>query len=382
MLFGKKTPLYGYEILREGEDTVMRINYENAPMVPSLEDSPTCMSKTMDNLIEARNVTKIVFVQKRDYEYDFNQTSLLMDVVNVFTSLVQDKDKFGITAIEVNPQSKVYSNTWFNELQKIVFHQLKSDPIGAYVELRRILRREHIHYQKLADPKLIPAVENYMGMIKIVLDRLEKTKLITISKPFLAGYQMGDREIYRKFLHPVIKPDFMFTKLMADYPIDGEEIDNYMVGDDVEVTVFRMPTSVQYTYHLMPPEFKLSEDEYEILDLARNILAEHKPTREEFTDPERMRQVFWNVGRDLLEELVAYKNVKMAPQQIDLLARILVRYTIGFGLIEVLLMDERIQDISVNSPQGRIPLFIVHADSQRVRIMGLQAKDDIGKAAG
>ena len=39
-----------------------------------------------------------------------------------------------------------------------------------------------------------------------------------------------------------------------------------------------------------------------------------------------------------------------------------MRYTIGFGLIEVLLQDERIQDISVNSPQGRLPIFIVHGD--------------------
>jgi archaeal flagellar protein FlaI len=44
----------------------------------------------------------------------------------------------------------------------------------------------------------------------------------------------------------------------------------------------------------------------------------------------------------------------------DKLARILVRYTIGFGLIEVLLQDEKVQDISVNSPLGQIPVYIVH----------------------
>ncbi|MFT4297802.1 MAG: ATPase, T2SS/T4P/T4SS family, partial [Candidatus Woesearchaeota archaeon] len=39
-----------------------------------------------------------------------------------------------------------------------------------------------------------------------------------------------------------------------------------------------------------------------------------------------------------------------------------VRYTVGFGMIEVLLSDEKTQDISVNSPAGNIPIFIVHAD--------------------
>jgi len=33
---------------------------------------------------------------------------------------------------------------------------------------------------------------------------------------------------------------------------------------------------------------------------------------------------------------------------------------VGFGLIEVLLQDEEIQDISINSPMGRMQIFIVH----------------------
>ena len=45
-----------------------------------------------------------------------------------------------------------------------------------------------------------------------------------------------------------------------------------------------------------------------------------------------------------------------------MITAVLVRYTVGFGLIEVLLKDEKIQDISVNSPYGRSPMYIVHAD--------------------
>ncbi|MBW3000237.1 type II/IV secretion system ATPase subunit, partial [Candidatus Woesearchaeota archaeon] len=52
----------------------------------------------------------------------------------------------------------------------------------------------------------------------------------------------------------------------------------------------------------------------------------------------------------------------LTDEEINELAAILVRYTVGFGLIEVLLADEKIQDISVNSPLGRIPLYIVHSE--------------------
>ncbi len=183
-----------------------------------------------------------------------------------------------------------------------------------------------------------------------------------MAKPFLAGYKLGDREIYRKFFTPTIKPDFMFTKLMAMYPPDGEELDNYTLDDDTEVTIFRLPESVKTLYHMIPPEFKLEEEKYELLDIARRIMAEHKPRKSEFVDPQRMRQIFYNVGHDLIEELANYRNIKLRAREIDKLTEILVRYTVGFGLIEVLLQDEKIQDISINSPMGQIPMFIVHSD--------------------
>ena len=361
-VFGGRLPLYGYEIIREGEDNTMRINYEGAPMVPSVEDNPIVMARAIDHLIETPTTTKIIFTQKREYEYDYNQTLLLKEIALLFNKLSKDKDMYTIQALQVDEVSKQFVNTWYNELQKIVYQMLKSDPVGAYVELKRILRKEKINYIKIVDEKLKPGIEHYISILEYLLELLDKTRLITVAKPFLAGYEMGSRDVYRNFFHPLIKPDFMWTKLMADYPPEGEEMDNYTIGEETEVTVFKMPESVQYIYHMTPPEFKLSEDQYELLDMARNILAEHKPTRQEFTDPERMREIFTTVGRDLIEELVAYKGMKMGQEEVEKLSQILVRYTIGFGLVEVLLQDENIQDISVNSPQGRLPIFIVHGD--------------------
>ena len=41
---------------------------------------------------------------------------------------------------------------------------------------------------------------------------------------------------------------------------------------------------------------------------------------------------------------------------------VLVSLAVGFGMIECLLEDPKIQDISINSPPGIVPIFIVHAD--------------------
>ncbi|HLF54004.1 MAG TPA: ATPase, T2SS/T4P/T4SS family, partial [Candidatus Nanoarchaeia archaeon] len=97
-----------------------------------------------------------------------------------------------------------------------------------------------------------------------------------------------------------------------------------------------------------------------LLNLARNVLTEHRPKAEEFTDPEKTRQVFFNVSKDLLSELSNSKGIDLGHKELSKLSRILVRYTIGFGLIEILLMDPHIQDIVLNAPIAQNPIFVRH----------------------
>ncbi|MBI2548281.1 type II/IV secretion system ATPase subunit [Candidatus Woesearchaeota archaeon] len=349
-----------YELIREGEDTIMRIDYSSSSHIPSLEDDELCMSRTVDKIVEAGPISKIVFTQKRDYEYDYSQTQLLVEISRLVHQLVKQRVLATYFSAQ-NPATDRNYTLHYNEAQELLYHRLKADPLGAYVELKRILRRERIVLDKETDQQMAYYTQRYISFLTFVLSKLDQTKLLSLAKPHLSGFKMGERDVYRKLFYPTIKPDFMFTKLMASYPTDGEELDNYVVNEDTEITVFKLPDSVQYVYHMMPPEFKLTEEKYELLDMARKIMSEHQPKKSEFVDPERMRQVFFNVGRDLLEELSAYRGVTLRSKDIEKLTNILVRYTVGFGLIEVLLQDERIQDISVNSPMGQTPLFIVHS---------------------
>ncbi|MFH1849054.1 MAG: type II/IV secretion system ATPase subunit [archaeon] len=350
-----------YDIIREGEETILRVDCSTCNLPPSLEDSPSCMANTCERLAETSSVTKIVFSQKRDYEYDYRQTRMLHEIAKVYKELSKKKNLFSMQALTKNPACSGCVNTWYHELQQILAGLLKSDPLGAYVELTRQIRREGIELQRSANDACLSCRKSYIGILRYVMGKLQATKMIALAHPHLAGYQLGDRSAYRRIFVPTIRPDFMFTKLMASFPADGEELTSYQVGDDADVTIFRLADNVQYLYHLMPPEFKLDEDEYELLDQARNIMAEHKPKKSEFVDPERMRQVFFNVGHDLLEELAGTRGISLRNKELNKLTRILVRYTVGFGLIEVLLQDENIQDISINSPLGQIPIFIVHS---------------------
>jgi len=349
---------FSYEVVREGEDTILMIEMGRCTFPPSIEDSATCMAKTIDLLAEIAGVTKLVYAQKRDYEYDYNQTQLLVEIANLYKQLTKERLGYGILSGQGGARA---SMAQYTELQNIIFRVMKEDPLGAYVEIERLRRREEMIARKTAIPSQLTAAQKYIAVLNRIIETLEKTKLITIAKPYLPGYKIGDRSVYRRVFNPSIKPDFMFTKLMATYPSDAEELDSYNVGE-TEVTIFQVPDTIQYLYHLLPPEFKLDEDKYELLDSARKIMAEHKPKRSEFVEPARMREVFTNVGSDLIEELASYMGKRFKPTEIDNLTQILVRYTVGFGLIEVLLSDEKVQDITINAPMGKNPIFMIHQD--------------------
>ena len=361
-LFGEVKKPFAYDIVREGEEIILLIDLEQYPHIPSLEDDPVCMSRTIDILSEVGIVTKIIFTQKRNYEYDYNQTLMMQEIAKLYAQFVKKRDLVSYANLLSDPKATRWAAQWYADIQNIISNLLKRDPIGAYVELKRTAREERINMDRSADQNYVNAAKKYVAVLQYLMSVLEKTKLLSAAKQFLSGYKVGERSVYVKIFSPDIRPDFMFTKLMASYPTEGEEIDNYFIDKNTEVNIFELSDNVQYLYHLTPPEFTLSEEKYEVLDTARKIMAEHKPTRQEFIDPERMRQVFHNIGSDLIEELVEYRNLKLSSDEVEEMTKILIRYTVGFGLIEVLLQDEKVQDITINSPMGETPMFIVHQD--------------------
>ena len=153
--------------------------------------------------------------------------------------------------------------------------------------------------------------------------------------------------------------------MVSSLPEDADILDQYIIGDDFDkstVTILKRERDAKPIYHLMPPEYGLEENMQDLLNLARNVLIEHQPKAEEFTDPEKARQVFFNVSRDLLRELAESKQIKLDYEDLNMLAKILVRHTIGFGLIEVLLQDKNLQDIVLNSPISSNYVFLRHGE--------------------
>ncbi|MBI4017294.1 MAG: type II/IV secretion system ATPase subunit [Candidatus Aenigmarchaeota archaeon] len=354
-----------YEAIREADDYILRFNCEECTFFPSLEDNPDVMEMAIRALVKEGQATRLVFVQKRDYEYDYEQTQLLLEIAKAYRSIERQKQ---VVQATLTPECQKIAQTRMNVLQNIITRMLLRDPVGAYVQLEHIEEEEQrLLTNGLITPEIQQCLKTYYELLKDSLDMLNKTGIVEKARPYHTVLTSGDRSIYRKIFLPAIRPDFMLAKLMAAYPIGADEIDNYEVIDQqtqektgVDVTLFRLPNSVQVMYHVIPPEFKLNDDLYELLDTAKKQFEVHQPTRSEFLDPQRLRQTFSNLGADLLQNLAQERGFSLTQKQLNMLTSILLRYTVGFGLIEILLQDPNIQDIVINSPIGRTPVFVVH----------------------
>jgi len=370
----REEKLYSQQVRREGGEDVLYINYLGAPYVPSLADYPEVMARTMDALAENPSVSRLIFVQQKNYNYDFKETAVLQEISQLYNYLLKQE--------KILSQEKLGNSQYFTQRYNEIFSfllLLRQDPVAAYLELKKIiieskilLDRTEFSYQ--AEQK------NYIYLLERTLSLLEKTKLIQLALPYMEGYRKGDREIYNRLLKPDVIPNFTFTRLIYDLPEDAEIIDQYEIGEDYDtsvVTILKRKDESKLTYHLNPPENSLDEDYNVLLNLARGVLIEHQPKAEEFTDVERIRQVFFNISKDLLQDLSQTKRIKLDYSDLNKLATILVRQTIGFGLVEVLLQDKKLQDIVLNAPIPMTNIFVRHQDYDECSTNILPSQADI-----
>jgi len=346
MLFKKGTPLYSYEVTREAGSQVMYINYMGASSVPSIADDPEIMSRGMDLLIGAPNISRLVFVQQRNYNYSHSETFMLQEIANLHIYLT--KQEKILSPAKISIMNTGYLGQRYNDMSYLLV-TLKRDPIACLIELRRFIKEEKMNLDTTPEDLKVDQV-SYIRLLEKFHNLLKNTELIRNAEKYLSDYSFGDRAIYHHFFRPAIIPNFTFTRLISTIPEEAEMIKQYRIGegyDESIVTILKREQDAKYIYHLTPPEYSLTEDNQGLLNLARNVLVEHQPKAEEFTDPEKTRQVFFNVSRDLLRDLAESKNVKLNYSDLNMLATILVRHTIGFGLVEVLLQDKNLQDIVV-----------------------------------
>ena len=362
MNFKEGVSLYNYEVQKEGSEDIIYINYLGAPYVPSLSDYPEVMERTVDSLIENPNVSRIVFVQQKNYNYDFDETSMLLEIAQLYIYFIRQEKILSREKLITN-QERLFSKR-YNEIFNFLF-LLKQDPIAAHSELKKLIIEANISLKKTDELFKIDQ-KAHISFLEKILALTERTNLIQKAYPYMKNYRKGSREIYKNIFKPDVIPNFTFTRLISSLPEDSEIMGQYKISqgdyDESIVTILKKNNESKLVYHLVPPENSLSEDHNMLLNLAKDVLLEHQPKAEEFTDTGRTRQVFFNISKDLLQDLATAKEVNISYADLNKMATILVRNTIGFGIIEVLLQDKNLQDVVLNAPLPLTNIFVKHQE--------------------
>ena len=357
-MFKKGAALYAVEVERKGGEDVLHVNYLQAPFVPSLAEHPEVMARTIDTLAEHPEVSKLVFVQQRTYHYSHEQVGMLAEIARLLNYLVKQENILSPGKLQLfGNVPEVHADL------TTLMTLLRQDPLACYEGTKQRLRqaREQLEAGAVVN---ISGLKAYVRLLEKIRGLLEETELIQM----LSGQKytgMDRMKAYQIVFRPDVLPNFTFTRLVAGLPEDATLVSQYELVLDEEkipVTILKQKDQAKFVYHVMPPEYVLREEQHQLLHLARGVLVQHRPQADEFTDPERTRRVFFQIGRDLLAELARNKNIGVSYVDLQRLARILVRHTIGFGLLEVLLLDEKIQDVVLNAPIAQNPVFIRHQE--------------------
>ena len=158
-----------------------------------------------------------------------------------------------------------------------------------------------------------------------------------------------------------IRPGFAYSWVSPEPQEGGEKVAEYKVSD-ASVAVLHYKDEVEGRYHITPFEYDLPEGQTELLDLAKAELLEHSPPR--FTRMAQAQAYVRKKGAEILMRLAGERGVSLGgnraaeAESLERLTRVLARYTAGFGISELFLLDPYIQDIYVDAPAPRNPVYV------------------------
>lgn len=232
----------------EVADGILKMNCLGSIFGFTLEDSDVVMARIIEKLIEEKKVVNIVLAETGEYEYDSEQTQMLIEIANLISNVIKERKLLSIKNIAIEPCTK-YVPAWYGWIRDLVTLQMRGDPIGAYLNLTREIR--HLRTKMESSDEYGKCIGYYIDNTLSPLQELfEKCKLIQEAKPYLSGYHIGDRTLYRRIFKPTVRPNFMYTKFMAQPP-PGETVAKYKLGD-TDIEIFKVPEKVRYIYHATP----------------------------------------------------------------------------------------------------------------------------------
>ena len=93
----------------------------------------------------------------------------------------------------------------------------------------------------------------------------------------------------------------------------------------------------------------------------KTLLANYQPGKVTLTSGTGTRKYFQRIYQSTIVDVARKYGISLAPDDVTALSEIVTRYTIGYGILEMVLSDRNITDVYIDSPIGARPIYIVHS---------------------
>ncbi|MDD5417554.1 MAG: ATPase, T2SS/T4P/T4SS family [Candidatus Nanoarchaeia archaeon] len=317
--------------------------------------NPVCFRSILEKIEVEDNINKIILNRNFKKVFDFNSVKILVEL-----------KKFILKFSEANLHLCSKCSKYLKNLENIK-SDLYTDPLKAYNRIKEELENKN---------KCGECGEKYSNFIKDSFDAMDKLQLIKYAKE-VNGRNVKTNEIYHIIFHEHIKPDFITSLVDYSIPENARVVESYMV-DDSEIIIYENPERPDYVYHINAPEFELSNTELKILNEVMNEIGRKEDIEVDFLQPTKARTTFKKMGMKLLKEICEKNKIEIDGERMLTLNKIIVRYTAGYGLLEIPLNDEKIQDVYIDSP-GDYPLYTYHQDYEDCMTNITLGEDDLEK---
>ncbi|NMA44841.1 MAG: type II/IV secretion system ATPase subunit [Candidatus Diapherotrites archaeon] len=327
----------------------------------SLAEDHRCRFHAIKILQEVE-ADKIVLSEVYERVYEESQTKMLEEIANLGQKFVLENVWSYNHLGKPLQECEAFFPERHQVIVKITNDMITYDPLLAYLTLINELRREE-GKMKQGDARYTNCSEPYLATLVNLRNRFDSTLLVIRAKKILTELrEVPDTvQIYKSLLEADIKPSFIGSKLSFKGMEELDLLDEYAVRES-SVQIFSDSTKVEKLYYVNPPEYSLAPDQYFVLSKTREIVASYKPGRISLSTVATSRKYFERLYEATIREVAEFHKITLTPADMNSLSKVVARYTVGYGILEVLLNDRKITDIYLDSPIGGKPIYIVHSD--------------------
>jgi flagellar protein FlaI len=158
------------------------------------------------------------------------------------------------------------------------------------------------------------------------------------------------------------KPCFASSWLMNEEYSDRDIADRYSV-DGVEVVVVSSGSRSSGSYLIYPPEYRMNSRQLLVLTEAMNRLSRFRPGEMQVDSISVIRAHMKTMAKDVVYSILAQREGDTEADELEReaeeLSTIICRYTAGYGVLETMLKDPRVQDVYIDAPSSQAPVHVV-----------------------